>query len=58
MGRWRYFLQRVLLSIPVLFLVITFLFVVLRLDRSTQSRRVSVHKRLVPMSPPSKSDWV
>ena len=31
MGRWRYFLQRVLLSIPVLFLVITFLFVVLRL---------------------------
>ena len=31
MGRWRYFLQRVLLSIPVLFLVITFLFMVLRL---------------------------
>jgi len=31
MGRWRYFLERLLLSIPVLFLVITFLFVVLRM---------------------------
>ena len=31
MSRWGYFLKRVLMSIPVLFLVITFLFIMLRL---------------------------
>jgi len=31
MSRWRYFLKRLALSIPVLFLVMTFLFVMLRL---------------------------
>ncbi|MFC7239279.1 ABC transporter permease [Saliphagus sp. GCM10025317] len=31
MTRWRYFFQRVLLSIPVLFLVMTMLFVILRM---------------------------
>lgn len=31
MSRWEYFLKRLLLSIPVLFLVITFLFIMLRL---------------------------
>ena len=31
MGRWKYLLKRLLMTIPVLFLVITFLFIVLRL---------------------------
>lgn len=31
MSRWRYFLKRVLLSIPVLFMVMTLLFIILRL---------------------------
>ena len=31
MSRWNYFIRRLLLSIPVLFLVITFLFIMLRL---------------------------
>ena len=31
MSRWRYFIKRLLLSVPVLFLVMTLIFVILRL---------------------------
>jgi len=48
MTRWEYFIKRVMLTIPVLFMVLTFLFIMLRMGPSIRSRPGSVRKRTAP----------